>query len=358
MDRHGRRGTQEQASQRRGATQPCCRRRSCARSACRSCSPRASAISACVPKGSLAECVEQVIGELRAPRHHVRARVLPRRRRLLDRRPRGQRQHPLVPRQPDALAAGERPPVRVHARRGADVPAPRGRARHQLRVRAVAAAGLDADLRRLPASLPRRLQPATRGAATTSATCTARACTTTPRNTPTRTGPRRSRSGWTPGPWRRRYRDWQVALAKLEYVDRIVGIERRVPRQPGQRPAGHARPVHRHQGDGRRVLRHRRHAVDPDLLEYREDLLEIFPRRPPRARAIAARGLTSRTANAQSAARFIQQHQTSWSIASAAGSATATNASILQLPAPAAGGLHLTSTWSSPTPAAPRSWSS
>ena len=28
------------------------------------------------------------------------------------------------------------------------------------------------------------------------------------------------------GPWRRRYRDWQVALAKLEFVDRIVGIER------------------------------------------------------------------------------------------------------------------------------------
>ena len=40
-----------------------------------------------------------------------------------------------------------------------------------------------------------------------------------------------------------------------------------------------------------------------------EDLLDIFPRRPPRARAIAARGLASRTANAQSAARFIQQHQ-------------------------------------------------
>jgi hypothetical protein len=48
---------------------------------------------------------------------------------------------------------------------------------------------------------------------------------------------------------------------------------------------------------------------DEDLLEYRRDLLEIFSRRPPRARAIAARGLSSRTANAQSAARFIQQHQ-------------------------------------------------
>jgi hypothetical protein len=49
--------------------------------------------------------------------------------------------------------------------------------------------------------------------------------------------------------------------------------------------------------------------LDQDLLEYRKDLIEIFGRRPPRARAIAARGLTSRTANAQSAARFIQQHQ-------------------------------------------------
>jgi hypothetical protein len=38
-------------------------------------------------------------------------------------------------------------------------------------------------------------------------------------------------------------------------------------------------------------------------------LQDIFPRRPPRARAIAARGLSSRTPNAQSAARFIQQHQ-------------------------------------------------
>src|SRR4029078_10403062 len=49
--------------------------------------------------------------------------------------------------------------------------------------------------------------------------------------------------------------------------------------------------------------------LDQDILEYRNDLLEIFPRRPPRARAIAARGLQARTAHAQSAARFIQQHQ-------------------------------------------------
>ena len=48
---------------------------------------------------------------------------------------------------------------------------------------------------------------------------------------------------------------------------------------------------------------------DVPPMKDRKDLLDIFPRRPPRARAIAARGLTSMTANAQSAARFIQQHQ-------------------------------------------------
>jgi hypothetical protein len=42
------------------------------------------------------------------------------------------------------------------------------------------------------------------------------------------------------------------------------------------------------------------HAVDPDLAEYRRDLLEIFPRRPESARS---------GQNALSAARFIQQHQ-------------------------------------------------
>jgi archaellum biogenesis ATPase FlaH len=47
------------------------------------------------------------------------------------------------------------------------------------------------------------------------------------------------------------------------------------------------------------------HAVDKDLMEYRKDLIEIFPRR---ARPIAR--ASSRTTNAQSAARFIQQHQT------------------------------------------------
>jgi hypothetical protein len=53
--------------------------------------------------------------------------------------------------------------------------------------------------------------------------------------------------------------------------------------------------------------------VDEDLLEYRRDLLEIFPRRPPRKAGERASSSTgrqaTRTANAQSAARFIQQHQ-------------------------------------------------
>ncbi len=110
------------------------------------------------------------------------------------------------------------------------------------------------------------------------------------------------------GPWRRRYRDWQVALAKLEYVDRVVGIERACRGNPSNVRLGTRVPYTEVRetvaeyfdiGD----------ALDQDLLEYRRDVVEIFGRRPPRARAIAARGLTSRTANAQSAARFIQQHQ-------------------------------------------------
>jgi hypothetical protein len=48
--------------------------------------------------------------------------------------------------------------------------------------------------------------------------------------------------------------------------------------------------------------------VDEDLLEYRRDLLEIFPRKQPLLRSSSARR-GARTTNAQSAARFIQQHQ-------------------------------------------------
>ena len=111
------------------------------------------------------------------------------------------------------------------------------------------------------------------------------------------------------GPWRRRHRNWQVALAKLEYVDRIVGIERACRGNPPNVRLGLRVPYTEIKetvaeyfdiGD----------TLDLDLLEYRKDVVEIFGRRPPRARAIAMRGLTSRTASAQSAARFIQQHQT------------------------------------------------
>jgi len=99
--------------------------------------------------------------------------------------------------------------------------------------------------------------------------------------------------------WRRRYKKWEVALAKLEYVDRIIDVEgvcRGEP--PNLRP-------------GRRVgyetLKETvadyldlAHAVDPDIAEYRRDLLEIFPRRSEQARS---------RQSASSAARFIQQHQ-------------------------------------------------
>jgi hypothetical protein len=97
--------------------------------------------------------------------------------------------------------------------------------------------------------------------------------------------------------WRRRYKDWQVALAKLEYVERIIEVE------------GACRGTAPNERLGQRIGYESiketvadyfdiAHAVDPDLAEYRRDLLEIFPRRPPRSRG-----------SALSAARFIQQHQ-------------------------------------------------
>jgi hypothetical protein len=110
------------------------------------------------------------------------------------------------------------------------------------------------------------------------------------------------------GHWRRRYREWQVAFAKLEYVDRVVVIERSCRGSPANVRLGMRVPY----TDIKETVAEYfdiGDSLDQDLLEYRKDLLEIFPRRPPRARAIAARGLSSRTANAQSAARFIQQHQ-------------------------------------------------
>lgn len=106
--------------------------------------------------------------------------------------------------------------------------------------------------------------------------------------------------------WRRRYRDWQVAVAKLEYVDRIVAIEGVGRGSPENVRLGMRVPY----TDIRETVAEYfdiGHAIDTDLIEYRKDLLEIFPRRTPRARAAAGRG--GQTANAQSAARFIQQHQ-------------------------------------------------
>ena len=114
----------------------------------------------------------------------------------------------------------------------------------------------------------------------------------------------------------------------------------RLPRQPAQRPP---------RACASRTPRSRRRSpstststtsMDQDLPEYRRDLLEIFPRRPPRARAIAARGPASRTANAQSAARFIQQHQSMLADRIRRWIGDSDRRVILQLPAPAAGALH------------------
>ena len=123
---------------------------------------------------------------------------------------------------------------------------------------------------------------------------------------PTRTGPRRSRSGWT----RARAggaatRDWQVALAKLEYVDRIDRGRGRVPGPGAQPPPGRAHPLHRDQGDGGRVLQDHRTSWTRTWRSTASDLLEIFPRR----RAPQRRGDGQDRGDAQSAARFIQQHQ-------------------------------------------------
>jgi len=99
--------------------------------------------------------------------------------------------------------------------------------------------------------------------------------------------------------WRRRYKSWQVALAKLEYVDRIIDLEGACRGSPPNQRVGKRL--------GYDTLKETvadyldlAHAVDPDLVEYRRDLLEIFPRGSESARS---------RQNALSAARFIQQHQ-------------------------------------------------
>jgi len=107
--------------------------------------------------------------------------------------------------------------------------------------------------------------------------------------------------------WRRRYRDWQVAHAKLEYVDRILEVERVCRGSPPNARNGLRVPYTEIRetvaeyfdiGD----------EVDVDLMEYRKDVLEIFPREASRARAVPS-GRFGHTARSLSAARFIQQHQ-------------------------------------------------
>jgi len=99
--------------------------------------------------------------------------------------------------------------------------------------------------------------------------------------------------------WRRRYRDWQVAVTKLEYVDRIVDLEGACRGTPTNQRTGSQAPY----GEIKETVAEYfdiNHALDPDLAEYRKDLLDIFPRRSSRARG---------SQGALSAARFIQQHQ-------------------------------------------------
>ncbi len=98
--------------------------------------------------------------------------------------------------------------------------------------------------------------------------------------------------------WRRRYKDWQVALAKLEYVDRIIDVEGTCRGTPPNQRRGNPTPF----TDIKETVAEYfniNDALDPDLAEYRKDILEIFPRKLPRSRG-----------NAESSARFIQQYQT------------------------------------------------
>ena len=234
------------------------RRPSCARSGSRSCSPPASAISNLRPEGMLAECVEQVIGELQrkgitfVPAYYLgdddfwtadRAVSVnipwylanPELWRLVN----------------DHLFEYTREEVLMYLRHEA------GHA-HQLRVRAVAA---EATGRRPSATSGARTATSTtrtRGAATTSATCTARACTTTRRSTPTRTGPRRSRSGWRAARGGAATATGRSRWPSSSTSTAIVGIERACRGNPGNVRLGIARPVHGDQGDGRRLLRHQR----------------------------------------------------------------------------------------------------
>jgi hypothetical protein len=106
--------------------------------------------------------------------------------------------------------------------------------------------------------------------------------------------------------WRRRYRDWQVAFAKLEYVDRLIEVERNVRGTPPNGRRGVRVPYTEMRETVAEYFKIP-DAVDEDLVEYRKDLLDIFPRRlgSRRGRNGSPRG----GGDAQSAARFIQQHQ-------------------------------------------------
>lgn len=107
--------------------------------------------------------------------------------------------------------------------------------------------------------------------------------------------------------WRRRYRDWQVALAKLEYVARILEVERAARGNPPNTRPGMRIPYTEIKDTVAEYFEIDEH-IDEDLATYRKDLLDIFPRRPPSLRRRAGKR-RSHTAGAQSAARFIQQNQ-------------------------------------------------
>lgn len=103
--------------------------------------------------------------------------------------------------------------------------------------------------------------------------------------------------------WRRRYREWPAALAKLEYVERLLEDERVASAPPTNTRLGFRVPytdLKETVAESFRI----NDAIDPDIAEYRRDLLEIFPRRP------ASRVSQKSQNKAQSAARFIQQVQT------------------------------------------------
>jgi hypothetical protein len=107
--------------------------------------------------------------------------------------------------------------------------------------------------------------------------------------------------------WRRRYRDWQVAFAKLEYVDRIVERGGACKGTPAERAAGAA---------AARTPRSRRRSpststsTTPSIPTWPSTAATCWRSSPAAARApAAAPPAMGKTQNAQSAARFIQQHQ-------------------------------------------------